>query len=372
MKEKIIVLKEKDYKTKESILLKIEEELSFSHASITNLDALHDYLSEVFYPVTFLIIPKEDEVSLDFMINVYNALTLVTKENNYIKLAIVRKINRLEYLLDARNFRTNLTDYSLEKDKDNSSSFGVYDENENIICLIQVAYADDTCLIRDVICNDDNLLEILIKELSNICKADKLEWLIQSDDIKVPLLEKIGWKIEIKRIVYTIYRNKTNLNLAKPTVIYYNIYSKLMRNKGFVILPLDKYSGDIKKDILAITDEEKTPYVTYVFDGHRGDIEFQNSFVLIKDNKIVSYVLNTERTKSNLENLFIYTPKQLRRKGYARYLTLHMIKVVCESNYDAIRFYVRDNNLESNNLVIKYLNKFVQKNNINIYKYENK
>lgn len=370
MKEKIIVLKEKDYKTKESILLKIEEELSFSHASITNLDALRDYLSEVFYPVTFLIIPKEDEVSLDFMINVYNALTLITKENNYIKLAIVRKINRLEYLLDAGNLRTNLSDYFLEKDKKYSLFFSIYDENDNMIGLIQAINVGEIYIIRDVVCNDEGLLEILIKELTKICKKDRLQWPIESNNSKALLLEKCGWKIEVKRFVYTIYRNEKSIKLAKPTILFYNMYNKVMHRKGFNVLPFEKCNRNLKENILTITDEEKRPYVEEIFGGYKGGIDIKNSFALIKDNEIVSYILNTERNKTNLENLFIYTPKQLRKKGYARYLTLHMIKVVCESNYDAIRFYVRNNNIESNSLVSKYLNKFVQKNTINVYIYE--
>lgn len=98
MEERIIVLKEKDFKTKESILLKIDEELGFSHTSIKNLDGLRDCLSEVFDTIIFLIIPKEDKISLEPMINVFNALTTISKENKYIKVAVIRKINRLEYL----------------------------------------------------------------------------------------------------------------------------------------------------------------------------------------------------------------------------------------------------------------------------------
>ena len=89
MKEKIIILNIDDYKTREEIFFHIEEELGFSHASIRNLDSLRDCLSEVFYSVIFIIISKQNNTLSDPILNVCNALELISKENNYIKVVII-------------------------------------------------------------------------------------------------------------------------------------------------------------------------------------------------------------------------------------------------------------------------------------------
>lgn len=89
MKEKIIILNENDYNTKEAILLKIEEELGFVYKSIRNLDALRDSLNEMFKPVTFLIIANKDYICFDYMIDIYNTLEIISKENEYIKVIVI-------------------------------------------------------------------------------------------------------------------------------------------------------------------------------------------------------------------------------------------------------------------------------------------
>lgn len=89
MKEKIIILNTDDYKTREEIFFHIEEELGFSHASIRNLDSLRDCLSEVFYSVIFIIISKQNNTLSDPILKVCNALELISKENNYIKVVII-------------------------------------------------------------------------------------------------------------------------------------------------------------------------------------------------------------------------------------------------------------------------------------------
>lgn len=85
MEEKIITLNESDYKTKQEVLVKIQEELCFNYSSCNNLDGLRDVLSEVFYPLTFIIVHNLNNGNSNWMQEIYDALKYIASENNNIK-----------------------------------------------------------------------------------------------------------------------------------------------------------------------------------------------------------------------------------------------------------------------------------------------
>ena len=79
MEEKVIVLDERKYESKQDVISEIKEKLNFPYYAGMNLDALNDCLSDIFYPVTFIIIPRRDDGLSDWMQEVYTVLTEVSE-----------------------------------------------------------------------------------------------------------------------------------------------------------------------------------------------------------------------------------------------------------------------------------------------------
>ena len=88
MKRKVIVLNEKDYKSREEVFLKIKKELSFPDYFGNNLDALCDSLSEVFYPVTIILIVNRNSEWEDLQ----NALKIASQENKHINIVKMKRL----------------------------------------------------------------------------------------------------------------------------------------------------------------------------------------------------------------------------------------------------------------------------------------
>lgn len=85
MEEKIIVLKEDDYKTIKDALIAIGEELNFPSYYSSNLDSLNDCLSEISYPITFIIVSNKEYNCSDWIYQLFSALKTISEDNELIK-----------------------------------------------------------------------------------------------------------------------------------------------------------------------------------------------------------------------------------------------------------------------------------------------
>lgn len=82
MEEKVIILDEKNYESKKAVISDIKEKLNFPYYAGTNLDALYDCLGDIFYPVTFVIIPQKDDGLSDWMQEVYEVLMEISEDSS--------------------------------------------------------------------------------------------------------------------------------------------------------------------------------------------------------------------------------------------------------------------------------------------------
>lgn len=86
MEKKVIVLDEKNYESKQDVLLDIKEKLNFPYYAGINLDALNDCISDIFYPVTFVIIPQKEDGLSDWMHEIFTVLTEISEHSNTLKI----------------------------------------------------------------------------------------------------------------------------------------------------------------------------------------------------------------------------------------------------------------------------------------------
>ena len=91
MEEKVIILDEKNYESKQAVISDIKEKLNFPYYAGMNPDALNDCLSDIFYPVTFVIIPKKGDGLSDWMQAVYTVLAEISEHCINIKCDLLAK-----------------------------------------------------------------------------------------------------------------------------------------------------------------------------------------------------------------------------------------------------------------------------------------
>lgn len=82
MEEKVIVLDEQNYESKQDVISDIKEKLNFPYYAGLNLDALNDCLSDILYPVTFIIVPRRDDGLSDWMQEVYTVLMEISENSD--------------------------------------------------------------------------------------------------------------------------------------------------------------------------------------------------------------------------------------------------------------------------------------------------
>lgn len=374
MEERTIILKESEYTNRKDVLKRIGQDLGFSCYTGNSLDGLNDCLSEVFYPITIVFIHNNKQELSDWMLEVYETLKDISKRKETIKLIRIKEISLVEYLLYSNNLRSGLSDYYINEDKSDSLIIGAFNDNDNLEAYIHATNGKDICAIRNVVYLDENIIKVLIDELISVCTASKIAWTIDSTDKYFSIIKELKWEETSKRNLYIIHHPHDDkiAKLIKPFLDILNKKTIEMNEKGISVISIKDFGKNIENQIISVTEKEKHAYVKMLFDNNIIKLNYDLSYVLLKDSKIISYVLNGNINESNLENVYIYTPIDFRGNGYAKYLTRYMMRVVYESNYDSIRFYVEDKNKASYNLVNKCLNKFVQRRIQKVYTYTKK